>query len=103
MKKAIKIGLTCALFSATVFGTTITTLPTNEAEAASVYSSCKVFNSKYKSGVRKSANTKNKVIKRNGTVTYKSSYALVSPSIYNAAMKANHDLDRDKDGIACEK
>lgn len=103
MKKSVKVSLSALLFSATIFGTTLTTTSSNEVEAASVYSSCKSFNKKYPSGVRKSANTKNKVQKRNGSVTYQVSRATVSAKVYNAAIKNNSDLDRDKDGIACEK
>jgi hypothetical protein len=56
------------------------------------------LNKVYKKGVKKSSSTKN-VVRSNGKTTKKSSSAKVSKSLYNA----NTKLDRDKDGIACEK
>lgn len=53
--------------------------------------------------MRKAANIKNKVVKNNGKVEYRSTKATVSAKIYNTAMQQNSNLDRDKDGIACER
>jgi excalibur calcium-binding domain-containing protein len=60
------------------------------------WKNCTVVNQTYKHGVGK-AKAKDKT---SGTpvTTFKR-----SDSLYNQAMKANKGLDRDKDGIACEK
>lgn len=102
MKKSTKVLISSLLLGTAIFGTT--TVPTSEVNAASgIYSSCTAFNKSYSKGVRKSASTKNKIVKKSGKVVYETSRATVSPKVYSAAMKANPQLDRDKDGIACEK
>jgi len=88
-----------------LIGGAVTFAP-NKVDASNIYSSCTAFNHVYPKGVAKSANTKNKVINRKtGRVTYKpfSRGTKVSSTIYHKAMKNNPDLDRDKDGIACER
>lgn len=102
MKKLAQLALSTTLLTATLFGTTFVTND-QQAEASSVYKNCKSFNATYAHGVRKSAKTKNKIIKSSGKVVYEASKAKVSASIYQTAMKKNSKLDRDKDGIACEK
>lgn len=101
MNKIAKISMSCFIFGATLFSTT--SAPVKEAEAANIYTNCKTFNKSYPAGVRKAASIKNKVTSRSGKVTYRSTNAKVSASIYSKAMKYNSKLDRDKDGIACEK
>jgi len=101
MKKMVKFSFAAMMLSATFFGTT-TTAPVT-ADAKSTYNNCTAFNKAYPYGVRKSASTKNKVKKRNGRVVYEASRAKVSASIYKAATRQNSDLDRDRDGIACER
>ncbi|VEF47439.1 excalibur domain-containing protein [Bacillus freudenreichii] len=56
------------------------------------YKNCTGLNKDYKGGVAKSSKTKNK----GGKTKYK---PYVSASLY----KANIKMDRDKDGIACER
>ncbi len=102
MKKLTQLALSTTLLTATFFGTTFVAND-QQAEASSVYKNCKSFNAKYTHGVRKSAKTKNKIIKSSGKVVYKTSKAKVSASLYKKAIQNNKQLDRDKDGIACEK
>jgi hypothetical protein len=71
--------------------------PTAEA-GAKHYSNCKSMNKVYKHGVKKSKGTKDKV-RSHGRTIWRHSSAKVSKPLYNA----NKKLDRDKDGIACEK
>ena len=102
MKKIISLATTIILITSGI-GTAVP----NQADAASgVYKNCTAFNKQYKKGVAKSANTKNKVISRKTKkVSYKamSKGTKVSSKIYKKAMKVNDDLDRDNDGIACER
>lgn len=71
------------------------------AEAATPkFKNCTALNAKYPGGVAKSAKVKNTKKVRGKTVPAKSSRKpKVSKSLYNA----NKRLDRDKDGIACER
>ncbi|MFE4706845.1 excalibur calcium-binding domain-containing protein [Peribacillus simplex] len=105
MKKLLSVVLSFGL----VLGISVGTVNGDEVEAASkskTYKNCTEFNKKYSKGVAKSAKTKNKVVsKKTKKVTYKplSKGTKISSSIYKEAMKNNEDLDRDNDGIACEK
>ncbi|WP_285766940.1 excalibur calcium-binding domain-containing protein [Peribacillus sp. SI8-4] len=105
MKKTINIVLSSAL----IIGFTGGIATADEAKAATktnLYKNCTVFNKTYSKGVAKSAKTKNKVVDRKTKkVSYKplSKGTKISLEIYNKAMKNNDDLDRDNDGIACEK
>lgn len=101
MKKLVKISAASVILCSTLFSTTVG--PTTQAEASSTYKNCTAFNKKYPYGVRKSTSTKNRVKKRSGGTVYERSYAKVSASIYKKATRFNSDLDRDKDGIACER
>lgn len=78
--------------------TSSSTAPTGVALAAKVtvkkYKNCKALNKKYKHGVGKK-NAKDKV--RGKTKPVKNFKK------HNALYKKNKHLDRDKDGIACEK
>ncbi|WP_397537853.1 excalibur calcium-binding domain-containing protein [Rummeliibacillus pycnus] len=104
MNKIVKYSIATALTFTTILGASIVTNNNDDnAQAASIYSSCKTFNAKYPHGVRISSKTKDTVHKRNGSVVYKTSRATVSKKIYNKAVKYNSDLDRDNDNIACEK
>ncbi|MEK3796972.1 excalibur calcium-binding domain-containing protein [Peribacillus sp. FSL H8-0477] len=105
MKKIISL-LAAFILITTGIVTTVTTVPKQVDAASGVYKNCTAFNKQYKKGVAKSANTKNKVISRKTKkITYKavSKGTKVSSKIYKNAMKYNDDLDRDKDGIACER
>ena len=74
-------------------------LPQAKASAKkSVYKNCTALNKKYRHGVGKSG-AKDKVRGKSKPVkNFKK-----STKIYNEAMRHNRDLDRDKDGVACEK
>lgn len=103
MKKLLSVVLSFGL----VLGISVGTGNDDEVEAASkTYKNCTEFNKKYSKGVAKSAKTKNKVVsKKTKKATYKplSKGTKISSTIYKEAMKNNDDLDRDNDGIACEK
>lgn len=87
MKKVIAVLLGLGL----VFG--LSTIDTVEAkQKVKTYKNCTALNKDYKGGVAKSSKVKNK----GGKTKYK---PFVSSALYNA----NKKLDRDKDGIACEK
>jgi len=60
--------------------------------APKTFKNCTAVNAVYKGGISKSKTTKNK----GGKTKYK---PFASSSLYNA----NKKLDRDKDGIACER
>lgn len=64
----------------------------NKQSKSSSFQNCKALNAKYPGGVSLSANAKNK----GGKTKFK---PVVSPDLYNM----NKKLDRDKDGIACER
>ena len=72
--------------------------PVAAVAATKSYKNCTALNKVYKHGVKKSSGTKN-VVRSNSTTTRKTSAAKVSKTLY----AANQKLDRDKDGIACEK
>ena len=87
--------------AALVAGAAVLALPlsttTVSAEAASgIYKNCTAFHKKYPHGVGKSG-AKDKTSSKPVTNFKKST------KIYKAAMSKNKGLDRDKDGIACEK
>jgi len=63
---------------------------------AKVFKNCKALNKVYKGGVAKKGVKYNKV-------SGKKRAFKVKPKISTALYKANKKLDRDKDGIACEK
>lgn len=72
--------------------------PTAAVAAAKKYKNCTALNKAYAHGVKKSSATKD-VVRSKGKSTKKTSKAKTSKALYNA----NKKLDRDKDGIACEK
>jgi hypothetical protein len=76
----------------------IVAAPAAEAAVPAKYKNCTALHKHYKHGVgRKGAQDKVKGNSRPVT-TFKR-----STKIYKAAIRANKRLDRDKDGIACEK
>lgn len=103
MKKVLSVILSFSLVFTVAGGFS----NVSQVDAASkTYKNCKEFNKKYKKGVAKSSKTKNKVVDRKTKKTkYKalSKGTKISAKIYKKAMKNNSDLDRDNDGIACEK
>ncbi|HEU5483357.1 MAG TPA: excalibur calcium-binding domain-containing protein [Microlunatus sp.] len=72
--------------------------PAPAAAAAKKYKNCTALHKAYSHGVKKSSSTKD-VVRSKGKTTKKSSKAKTSKALYNA----NKKLDRDKDGIACER
>lgn len=68
------------------------------AAAPPLYKNCTAFNKKFPHGVgRAKASDETKGTGKPVT-TFKR-----STTIYNTAMRFNKGLDRDKDGVACEK
>lgn len=80
-------------FAALALASTIVTAPMYTADAAPVkFKNCKELNKTYAGGIAKDAKVRNKGGKTKYTPT-------VSSEIY----KNHTKLDRDKDGIACER
>ena len=70
------------------------------ASAATSYKTCSQMHRKYPGGVAKSKSAKNMKVSKGKRVKAKSKYKpKVSASLYAKYRK----LDRDKDGIACER
>lgn len=87
MKRTMSLVLTLGL----VVGLNVT-VPSQAEAAPKKFKNCTELNKTYKGGVAKSATTKNK----GGATRYK-------PYANAALYTANSKMDRDKDGIACEK
>lgn len=68
--------------------------------AAAKYSSCKKLNAKYPGGVAKSSSVRNTKTVNGKLVPAVSQFR---PKVSAALYKANRGLDRDRDGIACER
>jgi hypothetical protein len=83
---------------ATLIAVSLTILPAASATAAPAKSfhNCTQLSKKYPGGVAKAGVTKN-------TVSHRKVAFKVKPKSSTALYKANKSLDRDKDGIACEK
>lgn len=80
--------------------TTIALLYTGLSANAATYKNCTAVNKDFKGGVALSADSKNTKKSKGVVVDAKSKYpATVDKAIYNQVKK----LDKDKDGIACEK
>ncbi|WMX58636.1 excalibur calcium-binding domain-containing protein [Peribacillus sp. R9-11] len=102
MNKIISLAAATSL----IIGGIATFTPVQADAASGIYKNCTTFNKTYTKGVAKSSSTKNKVVnKKTKKVTYKelSKGTKISAKIYKNAIKENSDLDRDNDGIACEK
>lgn len=104
MNKLVKVlAVATILTSGVSYNTTTQVTQENEASAKlNTYSNCREYVKKYPKGVRKSKSTKDRRENAKG-VYYIKSNAKVSSKIYKTTMKKNKDLDRDRDGIACEK
>jgi len=89
-------GLSLATSSVVPQGSALA--PTTASAAVKTYKNCASLNKVYKHGVKKASSTKD-VVRSNGKITKKPSSAKISSALYTA----NKKLDRDKDGIACEK
>ena len=73
---------------------------TAPAATAKKYSSCSQLHQAYKGGVAKDSKVRNTKTVNGKKVLAKSEY---KPKVSSSLYKANKGLDRDKDGIACEK
>ncbi|SDU79822.1 Excalibur calcium-binding domain-containing protein [Microlunatus sagamiharensis] len=82
--------------SAAVLALPLATTTVSAEAASGIYKNCTALNKKYPHGVGKSG-AKDKTSSKPVT-NYKK-----STKIYKTAMSKNKGLDRDKDGIACEK
>ena len=71
---------------------TVTSTPKPIPSAATLYKTCTLMNKKYRGGVAQSYSSRNK-----GTGMY------YIPRVDAALYKANFKLDKDKDGIVCER
>jgi hypothetical protein len=67
------------------------------ARVPAVYDNCTKFNKKYRHGVGR-ARAHDHTRGHHPVTTFRRSTRL-----YKAAVKWNRDLDRDRDGVACEK
>jgi hypothetical protein len=94
----VTAGLGLGLGAAAPAGSLLAPAPAAAAAKAKKYKNCTALNKVYKHGVKKSAGTKD-VVHSHGKTVKKASKAKTSQALY----KANKSLDRDKDGIACEK
>jgi hypothetical protein len=72
--------------------------PTAAAAVPALYDNCTNFHKKYRHGVGRAGARDKTRSGAPGVTTF-----LRSTRIYNIAMKWNDDLDRDDDGVACEK
>jgi hypothetical protein len=92
---SIKLRATSAAAIMVGLGLTATALTAPvEAHTTGIHDNCTNFNRKYPHGVGKRG-----ARDRGGDV----SNFLRNNKIYNTAERHNSDLDRDNDGIACEK
>lgn len=91
LRRVAALAASAAVLALPLSSTTVS------AEAATgVYKNCTAFHKKYAHGVGK-AGAKDKTSSKPVTNFKKST------KIYKTAMSKNKGLDRDKDGIACEK
>ena len=89
---------TAALIS--VAAATTIPVPADAATPAKHYSSCAAVHAVYSGGIAKNGVTTN-TVHSHGTVTHRRLKGHVAHS--TALYTANRKLDRDNDGIACEK
>lgn len=73
------------------------TVATADAAIPPPYKNCTQLNTKYPHGVGK-VGARDKTTSGDSVTTFKR-----STKVYNTAMSHNRGLDRDKDGVACEK
>ncbi len=91
LKKSVIAAATLAL----PLSAMVATAPAADAAATGIYKNCTALHGKWAHGVGKAKAHD----KTSGTPV---TNFLHSTKQYNAAMKKNKGLDRDKDGIACE-
>lgn len=73
-------------------------VPAASSGVSSLWDNCTQVHTKYAHGVGKAGARDRTRSGSNPVTTFKRSTRL-----YNVAMRSNSDLDRDRDGIACEK
>lgn len=95
-RRLTSLVLTSALL-ASLGGVTVGVSPADAAAKPAWTKNCTALNKKYPHGVGK-VNAKDKTSSKKKVTNFKK-----SNSLYAQAMKYNKGLDRDKDGIACEK
>jgi hypothetical protein len=93
----MKAFLTVAALALALAAPGTTAVQTNAA-APALFKNCTAFNKKYRHGVGR-AGARDRVRGETEPVTT----FVRSTRIYRIAMRYNDDLDRDKDGVACEK
>jgi hypothetical protein len=98
----VRIIRTLGIAAATaVLATSVVVGGTSTAQAApKSYANCTAVHKVYSGGIAKKSVKKNKVVS-GGKATYRALKGTVKKD--DALYKANTKLDRDKDGIACEK
>jgi hypothetical protein len=92
----IRAVVLAAIVAATLSLVSPATVGSADAAAPPVYKNCTAFNKKYPHGLGR-ANARDKT-SGEPVMTFRR-----GTSLYNVAMSYNRRLDRDKDGIACEK
>lgn len=97
MKRKIAAVLAATI---TLGSFTVATAAPAEAAGAKKYQSCSKLNAKYPGGVAKSSSVRNTKTVKGKKVPAKSTR---SPKVSASVYKKNKGLDRDKDGIACER
>jgi hypothetical protein len=99
MRFRLKVALVLsAAMLGSLFSAAVTIAPAEAASKPAWTKNCTQLNKKYPHGVGKK-NAKDTTSSGKKTVTnFKK-----SDSLYKTAMSYNKGLDRDKDGIACEK
>jgi hypothetical protein len=87
-----------AAVAAVAFTCVVAPVPAAVAHRSSLWTNCTAVHTKYRHGVgRSSAHDRT----RSGTNPVTTFFR--STRLYNQAMGVNSDLDRDRDGVACEK
>ena len=90
------VNLTCRISAACATALVLTAVSMSPAAAAVSYKNCTSLQKTYPHGVGKATAKDKTTGKPVTTFTH-------STKKYKKAIRANGDLDRDKDGIACEK
>jgi hypothetical protein len=87
----------CAAVAAGVALVALTPIPAATGSVSSLWENCTSVHTRYPHGVGRSNAHDRTRSGTNPVTNFKRSTRL-----YNAAMRANSDLDRDGDGVACE-
>ena len=96
MKRVTGVCLAAAVLAVSASAAAGTIEPSVSARAPLLYKNCTNFNKRYPHGV-------GKLTARDRTSGTPVTNFTRSTRVYNIAMRWNKGLDRDKDGIACEK